>query len=296
MALKPALAIATTGLSPLKTPSRSMTAAPLSTDTVTSALKRCTFQLCVGFATASATVGEDVALLTDKIPAVGRHAVLSVCWNSDDPVGHHAFHEQFGQYFVDPAAKFNSAPVWRGLDGTSFIHKCSDGTWRIGAGLDTGFTALVSESIGGLTPPLQGWVCGVGGDNVPEVVVADTSVWAGVKVQHVRDVLRSTAAALKSVGGTARAANPVYEVDGEGSTDLDLLSTDLGETRLKATPKPRAAPRAPPRGSVAMSSDEPVRAQWKTYTKDEDVRSTAETEDIEAYMRLALDTSTISML
>ena len=273
-----------------------MTAAPLSTDTVMSALKRCTFQLCVGFATASATVGEDVALLTDKIPAVGRHAVLSVCWNSDDPVGHQAFHEHFGQYFVDPAAKFNSAPVWRGLDGTSFIHKCSDGTWRIGAGLDTGFTALVSEYIGGLTPPLQSWVCGVGGDNVPEVVVADTSVWAGVKVQHVRGVLRSTAAALKSAGGTARAANPVYEVDGEGSTDLDLLPTDLGETRLKATPKPRAAPRAPPRGSVAISS-EPVRAQWKTsHQASEDLRSTAETEDIEAYMRLALDTSTISML
>jgi hypothetical protein len=190
------------------------------------------------------------------------------------------------------------------LDGTSFIHKCSDGTWRIGAGLDTGFTALVSESIGGLTPPLQGWVCGVGGDNVPEVVVADTSVWAGVKVQHVRGVLRSTAAALKSVGGTARAANSVYEVDGEGSTDLDLLSTDLGETRLKATPKPRAAPKAPPRGSVAISS-EPVRAvpigarrgsPAQMQAQSEDLSSTAEPEDIEAYMRLALDTSTISML
>jgi hypothetical protein len=264
-----------------------------------SALKLCTRQLCVGFAT---SCGEDVALLTDKIPAVGRHAVLSVCWNSDDPVGHHAFHEQFGQYFVDPAAKFNSAPVWRGLDGTSFIHKCSDGTWRIGAGLDTGFTALVSEYIGGLTPPLQNWVCGVGGDNVPEVVVADTSVWAGVKVQHVRGVLRSTAAALKSAGGTVRASDPVYEIDGDDSTDLDLYNCTRAEleefglvpTELKATPKPKA--RAPPRGSVAMSSDEPVRAQWKTYTKNEDVRSTAETEDTEAYMRLALDTSTISML
>jgi hypothetical protein len=283
-------------------------AAPLSADAYMSALKLCTRQLCVGFATSCATVGEDVALLTDKIPAVGRHAVLSVCWNSDDPVGHHAFHEQFGQYFVDPAAKFNSAPVWRGLDGTSFIHKCSDGTWRIGAGLDTGFTALVSEYIGGLTPPLQNWVCGVGGDNVPEVVVADTSVWAGVKVQHVRDVLRSTAAALKSacdeVGGTARAANPVYEVDGEGSTDLDLLPTDLGETRPKVTPKPRAAPKAPPRGSVAISS-EPVRAvpivarrgsPTQMQAQGEDLSSTAEPEDIEAYMRLALDTSTISML
>ena len=107
MAFKPAL-LATTGFSPLKTSYRSMTVAPLSTDTYMSALKLCTRQLCVGFAT---SCGEDVALLTDKIPAVCRHAVLSVCWNSDDPVGHQAFHEHFGQYFVDPAAKFNSAPV-----------------------------------------------------------------------------------------------------------------------------------------------------------------------------------------
>ena len=85
--------------------------------------------------------------------------------------------------------------------------------------------------------------------------------------------------------GTVRAADSVYDVDGDDSNDLDLykefglVSTDLEETRFKATPKPRAAPRAPPRGSVAMSS-EPVRAQWKTNTKNEDVRSTAETEDI----------------
>jgi hypothetical protein len=92
-----------------------------------------------------------------------------------------------------------------------------------------------------------------------------------------------------------RASDPVYEIDGDDSNDLDLYKEfGLVPTELKATPKPKA--RAPPRGSVAMSSDEPVRAQWKTYTKNEDVRSTAETEDIEAYMRLALDTSTISML
>jgi len=99
-----------------------------------------------------------------------------------------------------------------------------------------------------------------------------------------------------------RASDPVYEIDGDDSTEVDQYNCTRAEleefglvpTELKATPKPKA--RAPPRGSVAMSSDEPVRAQWKTYTKDEDVRSTAETEDIEAYMRLALDTSTISML
>ena len=272
MALKPSLAASGSGSSPQKIPPRVMSATIATPDMVSVALKRCTLHLCVGFCTSAATVAEDVVALTEKIPAVGKHRVLSVAFNSDDPVGHEAWHEHLGQYFQDSAAKYNNTAVWRGLDGTSFIHKCADHTWRIGSGLDSGHTSFISSSVGGLTPPLQGWVDGVSGEVIPAVVVADTTVWAGVKMQRMKDLLKrphelESIQQHLAIQAQARASNPLYEL--EESVDKSELSADhyadqvrklepTAKSKPKGLPKPKGTIRISDPGTSIVSAEDPA--------------------------------------
>ena len=112
---------------------------------------------------------------------------LVVAFNGGDDPATLPYKSALGTLYISSSLTSCGAPVWHSFDKSLWIHKDSSNTWRVGAGLGCGTTYLLSDSAGGITPPVQNWST-PDGEPLPseDVLVVEATLWGSLAVHKLK--------------------------------------------------------------------------------------------------------------
>ena len=137
----------------------------------------------------------DIAELCAQVPT-DQKGPLCVVLNATDTVNLPEM-PALGTYFCDPSLTSNKSVVYHNYQNDVFICKDEGGNWKVASKLRGGHTYFFSDSVGGVKPPLSGWMS-ASGVECADIHVVDQCVWANICV----DVLKNKLVKLeKSVVG-----------------------------------------------------------------------------------------------
>ena len=140
---------------------------------------------------------EDVAALTAELPTCAKGGSFTlVCSDHDSGEARANLHNDvLTVFFRETALSYNSAPAFRNSVETVWLHKESNGTWRVGTALSGGTTLASSATVASTGPPIHGWH-GADGELIPSLVCVDSHVWSGlacrVLASNLKDLRENT--------------------------------------------------------------------------------------------------------
>ena len=112
---------------------------------------------------------------------------LVVAFNGSDAPETLPYKSALGTLYLSSSLTSCGASVWHSFDKSLWIHKDSSNAWRVGAGLSCGTTYLLSNSAGGITPPVQNWST-PDGEPLPsdDVLVVEATLWGSLAVDRLK--------------------------------------------------------------------------------------------------------------
>ena len=112
---------------------------------------------------------------------------LVVAFNGSDDPATLPYKSALGTLYLSSSLTSCGASVWHSFDKSLWIHKDSSNAWRVGAGLGCGTTYLLSDSAGGITPPVQNWST-PDGESLPseDVLVVEATLWGSLAVHKLK--------------------------------------------------------------------------------------------------------------
>ena len=112
---------------------------------------------------------------------------LVVAFNGGDDPATFPYKSARGTLYISSSLTSCGVPVWHIFVKSLWIHKDPSNTWRVGAGLGCGTTYLLSDSAGGITPPVQNWST-PDGESLPseDVLVVEATLWGSLAVHKLK--------------------------------------------------------------------------------------------------------------
>ena len=128
----------------------------------------------------------DIAELCAQVPT-DQKGPLCVVHNATDTVNLPEL-PALGTYFCDPSLTSNKSVVYHNYQNDVFICKDEGGNWKVASKLRGGHTYFFSDSVGGVKPPLSGWMS-ASGVECADIHVVDQCVWANICVDVLKNKL-----------------------------------------------------------------------------------------------------------